>query len=142
MPAPTARALAAALALSLAAASGGESYTAFLGWAMWKWSLIIWVGLVWALYQHTLSGLRHLVMDIGVEMTSGSGYVSDFDWEAKDADGRVWNCTSGGIYFNPGLPSGEVHAPDKVRGFVGCDLPRSDVTVIWDDELKWAVLGA
>ena len=26
---------------------------------------MIWVGLTWFFFQHTLSGLRHLVMDIG-----------------------------------------------------------------------------
>ncbi len=48
-----------------AAAGGTEAYAAFTSWAMWKWSLIIWVGLTWALFQHLLSGLRHFVMDIG-----------------------------------------------------------------------------
>lgn len=50
----------------LAAAAGGtESYATFTGWATWKWSLIVWIGLTWALFQHTLSGLRHFVMDTG-----------------------------------------------------------------------------
>ncbi|MEA3048064.1 MAG: succinate dehydrogenase / fumarate reductase, cytochrome b subunit, partial [Sphingomonadales bacterium] len=31
----------------------------------WKWALIIWVGITWATFQHTLSGLRHFVMDVG-----------------------------------------------------------------------------
>ena len=31
-----------------------------------KWlGIVIWVGLTWAFFQHTLSGLRHFVMDIG-----------------------------------------------------------------------------
>ena len=49
----------------MAAADGPEAYADFAGWATWKWSLIVWIGLSWALFQHTLSGLRHLVMDIG-----------------------------------------------------------------------------
>ena len=49
----------------LAAAGGPDSYGIFTDWAKWKYALIIWVPLSWALFQHTLSGLRHLVMDIG-----------------------------------------------------------------------------
>jgi succinate dehydrogenase / fumarate reductase cytochrome b subunit len=48
-----------------AAASGAEAYAAFTGWATWKWALIVWIGLTWALFQHSLSGLRHFVLDIG-----------------------------------------------------------------------------
>ncbi len=49
----------------LALADGPGAYDDFSGWATWKWSLIVWIPLSWALFQHTLSGLRHLVMDIG-----------------------------------------------------------------------------
>jgi len=49
----------------VAAASGGAAYESFVGWATWQWSLIVWVGLTWAFWQHTLSGLRHFVMDVG-----------------------------------------------------------------------------
>ena len=49
----------------LAVSDGAEAYADFAGWATWKWSLIVWVPLTWALLQHTFSGLRHLVMDIG-----------------------------------------------------------------------------
>src|SRR5688572_11166527 len=49
----------------LAAAEGADAYADFTGWATWKWALIFWVPLSWALFQHSLSGLRHLVMDIG-----------------------------------------------------------------------------
>jgi succinate dehydrogenase / fumarate reductase, cytochrome b subunit len=48
-----------------AAASGADAYATFTGWAMWKWALIVWVGLTWAFWQHLFSGLRHFVMDIG-----------------------------------------------------------------------------
>ena len=48
-----------------AAAVGDESYTSFMAWASWKWMLIVWIGLTWALFQHLFSGLRHYVMDIG-----------------------------------------------------------------------------
>ena len=49
----------------VALASGPEAYAVFVGWATWKWMLIVWVGLTWAAFQHTLSGLRHFVLDIG-----------------------------------------------------------------------------
>jgi len=49
----------------VAAASGAEAYETFMAWATWPWSLIVWIGLTWALAQHMLSGLRHFVMDIG-----------------------------------------------------------------------------
>ena len=51
-----------------ALAGGVEAYGTFTGWATWPWALIVWVGLTWALVQHTLSGIRHFVMD------SGAGY--------------------------------------------------------------------
>ena len=49
----------------VAAASGTASYDRFAAWATWQWSAIVWVPLSWAFWQHTLSGLRHFVMDIG-----------------------------------------------------------------------------
>ena len=49
----------------VAAATGPEAYERFTLWATWKWSLVVWIGLTWALFQHTLSGLRHFVMDAG-----------------------------------------------------------------------------
>jgi succinate dehydrogenase / fumarate reductase, cytochrome b subunit len=49
----------------VAAASGPEAYQAFIGWATSWIGIVIGVGLSWAFFQHTLSGLRHLVMDIG-----------------------------------------------------------------------------
>ena len=49
----------------LATADGPEAYAAFTGWATWKWSLIVWIGLTWAFFQHMFSGLRHFVMDVG-----------------------------------------------------------------------------
>ena len=52
-----------------AAASGEEAYADFTayfteGFGMWI-GLVVGIGLTWALFQHTFSGLRHLVMDIG-----------------------------------------------------------------------------
>jgi len=48
-----------------AAASGPEAYDSFRDCADDWYGLIIWVGLTWAFFQHTLSGLRHFVMDMG-----------------------------------------------------------------------------
>jgi succinate dehydrogenase / fumarate reductase cytochrome b subunit len=49
----------------VAAASGPEAYLSFTGWATSWLGILIGVGLSWAFFQHTLGGLRHLVMDIG-----------------------------------------------------------------------------
>lgn len=49
----------------VSAASGEEGYEAFVGWANSWLGIAIAVGLSWAFFQHLLSGLRHLVMDIG-----------------------------------------------------------------------------
>ena len=48
-----------------AAASGKEAYDYFAGWATSWYGIVVGVGLTWAFFQHMLSGLRHLVMDIG-----------------------------------------------------------------------------
>jgi succinate dehydrogenase / fumarate reductase cytochrome b subunit len=55
-----------------AAATGPEAYGTFAGWAMWKWSLVVWIGLTWAFFQHLLSGLRHFVMDTGAGFELGT----------------------------------------------------------------------
>ena len=49
----------------VAAASGPEAYATFTAVATSWIGIVVWVGLTWFLFQHTLSGLRHLVMDIG-----------------------------------------------------------------------------
>jgi succinate dehydrogenase / fumarate reductase cytochrome b subunit len=48
-----------------AAASGPQAYESFRGWATSWIGIVIGVGLSWAFFQHTLSGIRHFVMDIG-----------------------------------------------------------------------------
>ena len=76
-------ALAAALLVwwLVAAATSAEAYITFtsvmgwltgagapegaVGWIVYAIGVIVGVGLVWAFFQHTLSGLRHFVMDIG-----------------------------------------------------------------------------
>lgn len=49
----------------VAAASGPEAYQTFTTQATRWYGIVILVGLSWAFFQHTLSGLRHFVMDIG-----------------------------------------------------------------------------
>ena len=39
-----------------ALASGPDAYATFQAWATWKWMLVVWIGLTWAVFQHTLSG--------------------------------------------------------------------------------------
>lgn len=57
---------AAALVWWLAATAGGpEAYEYFVSWATSWLGIFVAVGLSWAFFQHLLSGLRHLVMDIG-----------------------------------------------------------------------------
>lgn len=79
----------------------------------------------------------YLVMDVGIDVTKGSLFVSEYDWKAKDADGRTWSCTSS-HWFDPGLPTETVAAGDKVRGNVVCDLPQTPVTVFMD-QFGWTV---
>lgn len=50
-----------------AIAAGPEAYAAFLAVATSWFGYLVMVGLTWALFQHMLSGLRHLVMDMGLE---------------------------------------------------------------------------
>jgi succinate dehydrogenase / fumarate reductase cytochrome b subunit len=48
-----------------ALADGRDSYEYFAGWMTHWTGLILLVGLTWAFFQHSASGLRHLVMDTG-----------------------------------------------------------------------------
>ena len=48
-----------------AAASGPEAYRDFTDMADDWYGVVIGVGLSWAFFQHTLSGIRHFVMDLG-----------------------------------------------------------------------------
>jgi succinate dehydrogenase / fumarate reductase, cytochrome b subunit len=49
----------------VALASGPEAYAAFTGAATHWLGIVVAVGLTWAFWQHTLSGLRHFALDIG-----------------------------------------------------------------------------
>ena len=48
-----------------AAADGRDSYEHFVSWARHWTGVVVGIGLTWAFLQHTASGIRHLVMDIG-----------------------------------------------------------------------------
>jgi succinate dehydrogenase / fumarate reductase cytochrome b subunit len=62
----------AALVWWLAAAAGSpESYATFLDVARSWFGILIGIGLSWAFFQHLLSGVRHLVMDMGAGFELG-----------------------------------------------------------------------
>jgi len=48
-----------------ALADGPDAYQDLAGHAQSWYGLVVLVGLTWAFWQHLLSGIRHLVMDIG-----------------------------------------------------------------------------
>ncbi len=49
----------------VAAATGPDAYALFLEHAGAWYGITILVGLTWAVFQHMMSGLRHLAMDTG-----------------------------------------------------------------------------
>jgi succinate dehydrogenase / fumarate reductase cytochrome b subunit len=49
----------------VAAASGAEAYDQFLAVARSWFGVLVGVGLTWSLFQHTFSGIRHFVLDVG-----------------------------------------------------------------------------
>jgi succinate dehydrogenase / fumarate reductase cytochrome b subunit len=49
----------------LALAEGADAYGRFLELARHPVGLAVLIGLTWAFFQHTLSGIRHLAMDSG-----------------------------------------------------------------------------
>lgn len=48
-----------------AIAAGDAAYADFISAATHPVGVIVLIGLTWAFFQHTLSGIRHLVMDTG-----------------------------------------------------------------------------
>jgi len=48
-----------------AAADGPEAYAGFTGWATHWTGIVVGIGLTWALFQHSLTGIRHFALDIG-----------------------------------------------------------------------------
>jgi succinate dehydrogenase / fumarate reductase cytochrome b subunit len=62
----------AALVWWLAAAAGAsDGYATFMAVARSWFGILIGVGLSWAFFQHLLSGVRHLVMDMGAGFELG-----------------------------------------------------------------------
>ena len=61
-----------------AAAIGPDAYATFAKVATSWFGILVGVGLSWALFQHTLSGIRHLVMDIGAgfELTTNKFWAN------------------------------------------------------------------
>ena len=49
----------------LSVAEGPDAYADFTEVATHPLGLFVLIGLTWAFFQHTLSGIRHLVMDTG-----------------------------------------------------------------------------
>lgn len=52
-------------------AGGPETYATFIKAATHPLGIVVLVGLTWALFQHMLSGIRHLVMDAGATFELG-----------------------------------------------------------------------
>src|SRR3954470_4031140 len=61
----------------MALAYGPEPYARFTRSAGSPLGLVILIGLTWAFFQHLLSGIRHLVMDIGAafELTTNKRFA-------------------------------------------------------------------
>lgn len=55
-----------------AAASGPEAYAKFIDHADNWYGVVIGIGLTWALFQHSLSGIRHFVLDMGAGYELGT----------------------------------------------------------------------
>lgn len=60
----------------LATAGGADSYGKFAGLASQWFGLVVLIGLTWAFFQHSFSGLRHLVMDTGENFEIGRNKTS------------------------------------------------------------------
>ena len=56
----------------LALSKGSDAYAGFSRLAGQWFGLVVLIGLTWAFFQHTLSGIRHLVMDTGENFEIGS----------------------------------------------------------------------
>ncbi len=55
-----------------AAATGEDAYNDFIRHARSWYGIAILIGLSWSLFQHTASGLRHFVMDMGAGYELGT----------------------------------------------------------------------
>jgi succinate dehydrogenase / fumarate reductase, cytochrome b subunit len=55
-----------------AAATGEDAYNDFIRHARSWYGIVLLIGLSWSLFQHTASGLRHFVMDVGAGYELGT----------------------------------------------------------------------
>jgi succinate dehydrogenase / fumarate reductase cytochrome b subunit len=55
----------------LALAGSGSGYADFTKAAGHPLGLLVLIGLSWSFFQHTLSGVRHLIMDLGAGLELG-----------------------------------------------------------------------
>jgi len=60
----------------LALAKGSDAYGDFSAIAGTWVGLVVLIGLTWAFFQHTLSGIRHLVTDVGENFEIGANKTS------------------------------------------------------------------
>ncbi len=60
----------------LALSGGSDAYANFSRLAGQWFGLFVLIGLTWAFFQHTLSGIRHLVMDTGENFEIGKNKTS------------------------------------------------------------------
>jgi succinate dehydrogenase / fumarate reductase cytochrome b subunit len=56
----------------VAIAEGQDAYDKVAAASTHPFGLIVLIGLTWAFFQHTLSGIRHLVMDTGAAFELGT----------------------------------------------------------------------
>ena len=70
----------------VAAATGAEAYGDFLDHADNWYGIVVAVGLSWAFFQHTLSGVRHFVLDMGAGYELG---VNKF-WSVMTLVGSIF----------------------------------------------------
>jgi succinate dehydrogenase / fumarate reductase cytochrome b subunit len=59
-----------------AIASGPDEYASFTKAATHPVGLVVLIGLTWSIFQHLLSGIRHLVMDTGAAFELGINKTS------------------------------------------------------------------
>lgn len=70
----------------VAAATGADAYADFLDHADNWYGVVVAVGLSWAFFQHSLSGIRHFVLDIGAGYELG---VNKF-WSVMTMAGSIF----------------------------------------------------
>lgn len=62
----------------LAAATGPEAYALFMQVATGWFGILVSVGFTWVMFQHMMSGIRHLIMDTGQAFDLGTSRTSSF----------------------------------------------------------------